>query len=122
MKILAYLLIGEIPAVAFWFWAQVYCDRFIGKVKPDWRDLRWLVGVQVLWPVALLCAVFPVVLWRRAVNNEVCVCGHRRSMHFEGYSCRTEYRSSQWIVNGEGPEYVDCQCPKFTMPAVRKRR
>lgn len=123
--ILGYLLVGEIFAVAFTSWMACFNNRFVAAaVRPAWRDLRIYLAVQLLWP-ATIFVLFPLTirLWRRAVQNEICVCGHRRASHLDdGSECLHATYRAQWVVSGEGPDLVQCNCPKFTLPNVRPRR
>jgi hypothetical protein len=119
--ILGYLLVGDAVGLALYFWAAVYCWRFVGNVRPRWTDLAVVVLAQLLWPIAMLVLCpYTSHRWRRAVQNEICLCGHRRADH-DGV-CNYKIRSARWLVNGEGDEFFYCECPVFTLPNVRPRR
>lgn len=125
----AYLLIGEAFGLGLLLWAYRYTVRF-SQGEGNWRDLVWVVAIQLTWPISV-----PVLIhvlddaWRSAVQNEICVCGHTRGQHsdYEDWDgryerCAHQTVSAAFLVRGEGPEYLRCQCPRFTLPNVRPRR
>jgi hypothetical protein len=129
--LLAYLLIGEAFGLATLYWAWLYNRRFAHRhVNGNWRDLVWVLGIQLFWPIVVPVLGFVLDdIWRTAVQNEVCVCGHSRSQHADAEDWAGRYDrcihtavSARFLVAGEGPELIRCQCPKFTLPNVRPRR
>lgn len=128
--ILGYLLVGELLAVGFVVTTELYNRRFVGIVRPTWCDLGLFLVAQLIW-VALVPTLVPylVVIWRRAVAAELCVCGHSRARHQdseypsgEAYTpCDYQMVSSRFLVSGEGEQFVYCKCPKFTNPKVTRK-
>lgn len=123
--ILGYLIVGELCAIAFVVWVACFNNRFVSRVpRPTWRDLRIYTAVMLLWPGAIFVLLpLTIRLWRRAVQNEICLCSHTRRQH-SGLDdrCMQQTASAAFLVSGEGPEHFYCRCPRFTLPNVRPRR
>lgn len=123
--LLAYAGIGEAIALTALVAASEYNRRFADrKAFLYWHDLVWVAVIQFTWPLTAWAIVpYSISKWRRAVQNELCVCGHRRSIHESGkLLCHYLVRSSRWVVFGEGDEFVFCECPKFTTPKIVRNR
>lgn len=124
----AYLLIGEAIAITTLVAASEYNRRFVQRPQNayiHWKDLIWVAVIQLTWPLTTWAIVpYSIQMWRRAVRNEECLCGHPRKDHGEDYvtSCNAKRYRPEWLVRGEGEEFILCECPKFTAPSVRPGR